>query len=263
MSDAGDRQLAVGDPAFDRFEIVEPRFDWADSFAAAAAEICGAPVEGIRRIDHIGSTSVANLAGKDRIDIQATVDDLDLARAASPALAKLGFVYEPALSADHTPTDDEHGSQKLSLHRSHTRPWVTLHVREWRRANWVYAILFRDYLRATPFASNAYSDTKRRLAVIADGQRSPYSFVKEPVATSSSRPQSLGRRRPDGTADTTTSGTRASTSRLQPRLSDEPRKRGWNSSSQRVPGSFNRKRSAPGTSSTKSCFAGLEWSAAV
>jgi GrpB-like predicted nucleotidyltransferase (UPF0157 family) len=59
-------------------EIVEPSVHWPDEFTAIAHKLrtCLGPVA--LRIDHIGSTSVPGLPAKDVIDVQVTVDTLDL-----------------------------------------------------------------------------------------------------------------------------------------------------------------------------------------
>jgi dephospho-CoA kinase len=137
-------------------------------------------LHGVLRLDHVGSTAVPRLAAKDRIDVQLTTPSLEEARGWIEPLERAGFKHEPLLSTDRSP-EDPWERAKLFFHRSESRPHVNLHVRELQRGNWVYALLFRDYLRVMPVQAAAYAEVKTRLAELVDGRRSPYSYVKEPA----------------------------------------------------------------------------------
>ncbi len=170
----------VGVESFDYFEIVEPREAWPDQFRQAAGELAAVRADCTLRLDHIGSTAIPGLAAKDRLDIQLTTHDLAQARALIEPLVSLGYKHEPQLSTDRWPIEPSE-RVKLFLHRSERQPHVNLHVREVGRGNWLYALLFRDYLRVMPAQAAAYAEMKTRLAELADGQRGPYSYVKEPA----------------------------------------------------------------------------------
>lgn len=174
-----DLQADIGSDTFDHFEIVAPRAEWPDEFESVACELVGI-LSGVFRLDHIGSTAVPGLAAKDRLDIQLTTLNLDKARAWIAPLERAGFKHESILSSDRSPSDPWHRA-KLFFHRSETRPHVNVHVRELDRGNWIYALLFRDYLRAAPAQASTYAEVKQRLAELVDGQRAPYSFIKEPA----------------------------------------------------------------------------------
>jgi GrpB-like predicted nucleotidyltransferase (UPF0157 family) len=173
--------IRVGNAAFDHFTIIEPDASWPESFARIARDIAGIATDNVRRIDHIGSTSVPGLRSKDRIDIQVTVDDLGGVSSWIGALETKGFVADEALARDHNPPQDPYAQEKVFLHRSLERPLANVHVREWHRGTWVYALLVRDYLRALTTVAQAYGEVKARLAEVARGTRTTYAYVKDPV----------------------------------------------------------------------------------
>lgn len=111
------------------------------------------------RIDHIGSTSVPGLAAKDILDIQVTVEAL--LPAVEEAVLAAGYDRSRHLT-DHVPpaaNPDPAQWQKWMFKGEGERP-INLHVRMNGRANQRYALLFRDYLRASPLVSHAYGQVK-------------------------------------------------------------------------------------------------------
>ena len=129
---------------------------WPDEFQRLGGVLRGSLGDLALRIDHIGSTSIPDLAAKDRIDIQVTVEDLD--PAITGALSHIGYQQIEYLT-DHAPIGIE----------SHARDWIkwvfkppagqrptNLHVRIAGRANQRYALLFRDYLRTHLTAAQAH-----------------------------------------------------------------------------------------------------------
>jgi dephospho-CoA kinase len=174
-------EFELGVHEFDSVEIVEPDPLWPDQFRQIAEEIAAIAESGVRRLDHIGSTSVPGLRSKNRIDIQVTVDNLDAARAWVGKLARLGFAVSRELSRDHQPHDDAYAQEKLFLHKSRDLPFANVHVREWRRGSWHYALLMRDYLRVHDSVADTYGSIKARLVDAVDGRRTLYSYVKDAV----------------------------------------------------------------------------------
>jgi GrpB-like predicted nucleotidyltransferase (UPF0157 family) len=133
------------------------------------------------RIDHIGSTSVPGLAAKDVIDVQVTVQELDMDRLV-PVFESAGYVHHATNPGDHRPPGTIGSDQdwaKLFFSPRDGRP-VHVHVRVIDRPNQRYALLFRDYLRAHADAAAAYAELKRRLAALGLS-RQTYSEVKDPA----------------------------------------------------------------------------------
>lgn len=134
-------------------------------------------------IEHVGSTAVPGMPGKDVIDIQIGVSNL--ADADDPEfvriLAELGFPRIDGYRMDH-PTDDL-PDPSLWIKRFHAScdpgRVVHLHVREVSSAGWQYALLFRDWLRNDPGAAEEYVETKALLDA-QSSSNAEYVKAKEP-----------------------------------------------------------------------------------
>ena len=131
-------------------------------------------------VDHIGSTSVPGLAAKNIVDLQISIDDLDSIDSCDADLRNAGFVNVQELAPDSP------GVAHDNVRGMNTAPdqWrkrlyagvddvqrVILHVRRTGAANWRYALLFRDWLRANDSWRDEYAATKRRLAELHAGDR--------------------------------------------------------------------------------------------
>ncbi len=134
------------------------------------------------RIDHIGSTSVPNLAAKDLIDIQITVNDLD--SRVEAGLNRIGHNRLKDVNQDHVPpgkTTDAREWRKWIFKPAPSQRPTNVHVRIAGRANQRYPLLFRDYLRAHPAAAQAYGQLKTALAKYHAEDIAAYYDVKDPV----------------------------------------------------------------------------------
>ena len=167
-----------------RIEIVPYDDGWPGEFRAIGGAIREALGALALRVDHIGSTSVPGLAAKDVIDIQVTVRELD-APAIATALAPLGYTLHPTIDRDHVPPggdgQPEDERRKLLFNAPAGQRRTHLHVRQAGRANQRYALLFRDYLRASPAAAEAYRRVKVALARLHPDDQEAYYDVKDPV----------------------------------------------------------------------------------
>jgi GrpB-like predicted nucleotidyltransferase (UPF0157 family) len=161
--------------------IIDYRTSWPQEFHDIAEQLRRGLGELALRIDHIGSTSVPDLAAKDIIDIQLTVAALD--GGIIDALERLGYRLRPEYDDDHLPpgsVEDAAEWSKLYFSPPEGQRRSHLHVRVAGRANQRYPILFRDYLRSHPQTAAAYAELKRRLAAeLADGKT--YPEVKDPA----------------------------------------------------------------------------------
>lgn len=162
-------------------EIAPYRPEWADEFAGLAAALRRELGPLALRIDHIGSTSVPGLAAKDVIDIQVTV--VELSDAVERATNAAGYQRLKPIVQDHIPPggpyDPAEWSKWIFNEREGRR--VNAHVRLAGRANQLYPILFRDYLRSHPQASEAYARVKLALARLHPNDKEAYYDVKDPV----------------------------------------------------------------------------------
>lgn len=176
------RETGAGDGRVNKtVEIVPYRAAWPAEFRQIAGILRQGLGDLALRIDHIGSTAVSGLAAKDVIDIQVTVAALDASLIA--AMTALGYNLAEGGWRDHRPPD--FSGPDVEWEKLYFRPPVDqrrthVHVRVQGRANQLYPLLFRDYLRSHPATADAYAELKRRLAQnLADSLT--YPEVKDPA----------------------------------------------------------------------------------
>jgi dephospho-CoA kinase len=133
---------------------------------------CGAKA---LRVDHIGSTAVPGMDGKDVIDVQITVASINVADEIAEPLAKVGYPRVDRITADNAHTQDE----TLWRKRFHCaadpgRP-VNIHVRVDGWPGQRFALLFTDWLKANPGVREDYLTAKRAALAAPD-----YAEAKEP-----------------------------------------------------------------------------------
>ena len=130
--------------------------------------------------DHVGSTAVPGLLAKDVIDLQVGVRSLDDAdgEAVRARLDAAGFPRADGVYADFDRGSE--GTWPKRMHGNADPARVThVHVREVGSPGWLWALMFRDWLRAEPSARAEYAAEKERLAQ-AGLTASEYAEAKEP-----------------------------------------------------------------------------------
>ena len=156
---------------------------WPDEYRLLARRIRAVVGAAALRIDHIGSTAVAGLAAKDVVDLQVTVSNLDGAGVVAEPLRAAGFRRGDELVYDEfrgkAATDPE--LRKLYMREPDGERRAHIHVRELGRFNQRYALLFRDYLRASAAVRGEYEVLKRRAAQLFPDSIDGYLFLKDPV----------------------------------------------------------------------------------
>jgi GrpB-like predicted nucleotidyltransferase (UPF0157 family) len=165
-------------------DIVEPR-DWAAEFPEVSHELAEVLGPLAVRIDHIGSTAIAGLPAKDVIDVQVTVADEGALAAALVALRAAGWPVRGELT-DHAVSDDDSSAVSAEWVKGFTRERpgmrrTNVHIRIEGRANWRYALLFRDYLRLHPAEAAAYGQFKQRAARLLADDLDTYADLEDPV----------------------------------------------------------------------------------
>ena len=158
---------------------------WPDEFRAIGMRLRAALGDRALRIDHIGSTAVPGLGAKDVIDLQVTVAALEPLDALAAALATAGdYRLCRDIVEDHRPPGDAsaacHWQKRYFREPEHGRP-THIHVRVAGRANQRYALLMRDFLRASPLAAGGYEMAKRALARLHATDAAAYYAVKDPI----------------------------------------------------------------------------------
>ena len=146
---------------------------WPPSFEAARSDLATVVPEALS-VEHVGSTSVPDLASKPTVDVLLVVDDLAVILDRLAELAAIGFEYRP-------------GSFAPERHHLFFRRVV-----EGERTHHLHVLtsdspepddyrLFRDYLRASPDAAARYESAKLDLADRFARDRASYVQAKEPI----------------------------------------------------------------------------------
>jgi GrpB-like predicted nucleotidyltransferase (UPF0157 family) len=156
---------------------------WPEEFIRLARRIREAVGDAATRIDHIGSTAVPGLGAKDVVDVQVTVVRLDAAGAVTGPLRAAGFLKGTEVVYDEfrTMAEDDPELRKLFMREPDGERRAHIHIRELGRFNQRYALLFRDYLRASGAVRTEYEVLKRRAAQLFPDSIDGYLFLKDPV----------------------------------------------------------------------------------
>ncbi len=151
---------------------------WPADFALIAARLRAALGDLARTVDHVGSTSIPGMPAKDCIDVQIRVDRVDR-DTIEPALSAIGLRPrgEPWNTIE---TSFAVTSPKLVFAPPVGARTANVHVRAFGSANAGFALLFRDYLRDSPVAGQAWGAFKVRLAQDVTDLHS-YGQIKQPA----------------------------------------------------------------------------------
>jgi dephospho-CoA kinase len=132
---------------------------------------CGAKA---LRVDHIGSTAVPGMDGKDVIDIQVTVQSLDVADELVDPLTNAGYPRVEGITTDTPHSGDPVvWSKRFHAAADPGRP-VNIHVRVDGWPNQQSALLFPEWLKAVADTRDEYVAVKSRAAASPD-----YAQAKE------------------------------------------------------------------------------------
>lgn len=135
-------------------EVVDYDPAWPELFEQLRSRIWAVVNDAAVSIEHVGSTSVPNLAAKPIIDLTVVVETEAGVPLVIERLAALGYVHQGNLGIDGREAFDS----------PHRRPAHHLYVCARGNLGLVNHLALRDYLRTHPDAARAYGDLKRRLA---------------------------------------------------------------------------------------------------
>lgn len=162
--------------------IILPSADrWPAEYRAIASRLRAAAGENARRIDHIGSTSVPGLGAKDVIDVQVTVADLQQCDALLDALRTIGYTRGETIESDSPSmrlADDQARAKRYMREPAGERR-THVHIRQDGIINQRLALLFRDFLRASPSVRQHYETVKRRAAALFPTNIDGYIWLKD------------------------------------------------------------------------------------
>ncbi|WP_197379592.1 dephospho-CoA kinase [Mycolicibacterium mengxianglii] len=164
---------------------------WPDQAKRVLARLNTACGHRARRIDHIGSTAVPGLDAKDVLDIQVTVDSLDIADELSEALLTAGYpriesvtedVAKPVgrstvAEFDHV-TDERFWRKRIHASADPGRP-TTVHIRVDGWPNQQFALLFTGWVGANPGVQEDYVALKLRVSAAGHHDTGAYADAKE------------------------------------------------------------------------------------
>ncbi|MBI3225250.1 MAG: dephospho-CoA kinase [Mycolicibacterium cosmeticum] len=167
--------LRAGTPAHRDYAVVAYDPTWPEQAQRIIARLNTACGHRALRIDHIGSTAVPGMGGKDVIDIQITVAVPELADELVGPLLAAGYPRVPTITAD-TPHSADAALWHKRFHASADPGRSTnVHIRVNGRPNQEFALLFVDWLKANPGVRADYLAAKRAALATAD-----YAQAKEP-----------------------------------------------------------------------------------
>lgn len=163
--------------------VIPYQSQWVSDFMQIAGRIRAVVSDAALRIDHIGSTAIPGLAAKDVIDIQITVADLETADSLTRLLIAVGFRQGTTFEYDdfHGKPETDVELRKFYMREPEGERRAHIHIRELGRFNQQYALLFRDYLRASKVVREEYESLKQRAAKLFPDSIDGYLYLKEPV----------------------------------------------------------------------------------
>jgi len=162
--------------------IHDYKSSWPEEFESIRASLQQILGPLALRIDHIGSTSVPGLGGKDVIDIQITVQALTFD--IKERLIQAGYEYWPTITQDHVPLGEDTNPKlwaKYLFNQPKASRRANIHVRIDGNPNQRYPLLFRDYLRAHPNSARSVELIKREIAKRHAEDVEAYYDIKDPV----------------------------------------------------------------------------------
>lgn len=153
----------------DPIVIVDYDANWSSQYEQEKSQILDVLGDSIADIQHIGSTSVPNLAAKPIIDIIVGLEKIPLSSTQIISLEAIGYTYcgESGIPGRH-----------FFQGKPRTRH---IHAVQVNSDLWQRNILFRDYLRSHPQAAQEYEALKRKLAVQFRNDRDRYGNGKTPL----------------------------------------------------------------------------------
>ncbi len=123
-------------------------------------------------MDHVGSTAVPDLGGKDIIDIAMTSGKREKVQL---KLQELGYEFRPMFSTEtrlffKTELPDPEEGQRT----------YHIHLMPFESEEWKDMLFFRDYLMSHPEEARRYAELKKKASLEAHEHGDLYRKLKEP-----------------------------------------------------------------------------------
>jgi len=136
--------------------IVPYQSGWIELFEQEASRLRKALGKKALRIEHIGSTSIPNMAAKPIIDIMIAVESLAQAIEHVPLIEDLGYVYKPHDTVPERMFFAKENQPEIRTHH--------LNLTEPGSGFWKNQLAFRNYLRTHDEIAAEYITLKKRIA---------------------------------------------------------------------------------------------------
>ncbi|OBJ04507.1 dephospho-CoA kinase [Mycobacterium alsense] len=162
--------------------LVPPDPTWPEQALRIANRLTTACGHRALRVDHVGSTALSgypDFAAKDVIDVQITVESLDVADELAEPLLSAGYPRIEGVTGDVAHSDAPLWGKRIHASADPGRP-TNVHMRVDGWPNQQLALLFVDWLAANPDARADYLAVKRKAERVAGGDVSAYAAAKEP-----------------------------------------------------------------------------------
>jgi GrpB-like predicted nucleotidyltransferase (UPF0157 family) len=150
--------------------IVDYDPQWPALYEKEKELICKVLGHGISAVEHIGSTAVPKLCGKNVIDIMAGVNNVDEANECLSPLENIGY-------KDVTPQPDN-AEWYYCIGKGHHSVGYHLHLVKFNSEHWKRHIIFCDFLRKNPEVAEEYCNLKKELAAKYRIDRISYTEAK-------------------------------------------------------------------------------------
>lgn len=141
--------------------------EWADCFNSEKAIIINALEPSSISVEHVGSTSIAELCAKPIIDILIGIDSFET-----------GFKFVPGLEAIGYEFKGENGIQFRHFFAKGNPRTHHVHMVAKDSTFWKEHLLFRDYLMRNKYARDAYAELKIEMASKYPNDREKYTDAK-------------------------------------------------------------------------------------
>lgn len=139
-----------------KIRLSEYQEEWKTLFKIEKIKIEKAIIDNFISIEHIGSTSIQNLAAKPIIDIMIGIQDFTKAENFVISLQDIGYKYIP----EYETTFPE---RKFLIRFKNDIPTHHIHMVEYDSHFWRRHIFFREYLKQNPTTKENYESLKRNL----------------------------------------------------------------------------------------------------
>ena len=152
-------------------EIMDYREDYKDIFELEKENLLKIYKDKIKKIDHVGSTSIKNIKSKPIIDILIQTDNLeDFIKYTESNVEGETYTVkkEPTMGGDYLIRKEEDGKVKAFIH-----------VYKTGDMNGITSIMFRDYLNSHEDEKKCYEELKIDLYNKYKDNRKEYTFGKD------------------------------------------------------------------------------------